>query len=53
MASNVTPDSLRQSRFRAAFRGFDPAEVEAVLEAAAAKLEALDAERRKLQHKLA
>ncbi|MFZ0012644.1 MAG: DivIVA domain-containing protein [Acidimicrobiia bacterium] len=53
MASNVTPDSLRQSRFRTAFRGFDPSEVQAVLEAAAAKLEALDAERRKLQNKLA
>ena len=48
----MTPDFLRQSEFRTSFRGLDPAEVRATLEAAALKLEQLDAERRKLQSKL-
>jgi len=52
MAPDMTPDFLRQSEFRSSFRGFDPAEVRATLEAAALKLEQLDAQRRKLQSKL-
>jgi DivIVA domain-containing protein len=52
MASNVTPASLRQQQFRTAFRGFEPAEVRAVLEEAARRLEALDTERRKLQSRI-
>lgn len=49
MASDVTPASLRHQQFRTAFRGFEPGEVKAVLEAAARRLEAIDTERRKLQ----
>lgn len=52
MAPDITPDFLRQSEFRSSFRGLDPAEVRATLEAAALKLEQLDDQRRKLQSKL-
>ncbi|HEX6219460.1 MAG TPA: DivIVA domain-containing protein [Acidimicrobiia bacterium] len=52
MAREITPDFLRQSEFRSSFRGLDPAEVRATLEAAALKLEQLDAERRNLKSKL-
>ncbi|MGD2042619.1 MAG: DivIVA domain-containing protein [Acidimicrobiia bacterium] len=52
MAPDVTPDALRQAQFRTAFRGLDPAEVESMLRAAAARLEELDAERRKLAAQL-
>lgn len=48
MAPEVTPDSLRHASFRTSFRGYDPAEVEALLHAAAVKLEQIDAERRRL-----
>ena len=52
MAPDVTPAGLRSAVFRTAFRGFDPAEVESLLNAAALKLEQLDTERKKLQAKL-
>lgn len=52
MAPDVTPDALRQANFRSAFRGHDPAEVDALLHAVAEKLEQMDAERRKLEAKL-
>lgn len=52
MAPDITPDLLRHSEFRSSFRGLDPAEVRATLEAAALKLEQLDAQRKKLQSKL-
>lgn len=52
MASDVTPDRLRQASFRSAFRGHDPAEVEALLEAAAVKLDQIEGERRKLASRL-
>jgi DivIVA domain-containing protein len=53
MASELTPDGLRQARFRSAFRGLDPAEVESTLDAVAARLEQLEAEKAKLEEKLA
>lgn len=52
MAPDITPDFLRRSEFRSSFRGLDPAEVRATLEAAALKLEQLDAQRKQLQSKL-
>lgn len=52
MAPDVTPDALRQAQFRTAFRGFDPAEVDAMLQAAARRLEEIDAERRQLATQL-
>jgi DivIVA domain-containing protein len=52
MASEITPDALRQAQFRVAFRGFDPAEVQSMLAEVAARLEALEAERQKLKTKL-
>lgn len=53
MASELTPDGLRQAQFRSAFRGFHPAEVESILHAAAQRLEQLEAERAQLEKKLA
>ncbi|MGD2060406.1 MAG: DivIVA domain-containing protein [Acidimicrobiia bacterium] len=52
MAPDVTPDALRQAEFRTSFRGYDPAEVETMLRAAAARLEEIDAERRRLVERL-
>ncbi len=52
MAPDVTPDALRQAQFRTSFRGYDPAEVEKMLRAAAARLEEIDAERRRLVERL-
>ena len=52
MAPDVTPAGLRSAVFRTAFRGFDPTEVESLLQAAALKLEQIDTERKKLQAKL-
>jgi len=53
MASELTPDGLRQAQFRSAFRGFHPAEVESILHAAAQRLEQLETERALLEKKLA
>ena len=52
MAPDLTPDTLRQAQFRTAFRGSDPAEVEALLRAAALRLEEIEAERRELAAQL-
>jgi DivIVA domain-containing protein len=53
MDSELTPDGLRQARFRSAFRGLDPSEVETTLNAVAGRLEQLEAEKAKLEKDLA
>jgi DivIVA domain-containing protein len=52
MAPELTPTELRHARFRSAFRGLDPSEVESTLNAVAAKLEQLEAEKAELENKL-
>lgn len=52
MSPEITPDYLRNAEFRTSFRGLDPAQVAEVLSAAAARLEQMDVERRKLAARL-
>lgn len=49
MAPEITPDEIRNAEFRSTLRGFDRSEVEAVLQAAAARLELLEEEAEKLR----
>jgi DivIVA domain-containing protein len=53
MAREVSPNEIRNAEFRTTFRGFDRAEVEEMLDAVAGRIEALEAESKKLQAKLA
>ena len=48
MAFDITPRDIREARFRTVLRGLDRAEVEAMLETVAGRLEHLEAERQKL-----
>lgn len=52
MAPDLTPDGLRESRFRTTFRGVDPVEVESTLHAVADEIERLEAAKAKLESQL-
>lgn len=52
MAPELTPDSLRNARFRTALRGADQSEVKDLLEAAAAQIEALQEQKDRLASRL-
>lgn len=49
MAPEISPDEIRNAEFRTTLRGLDRSEVEAVLQAAAARLEQLEDEAEKLR----
>lgn len=49
MAPEISPDEIRNAEFRTTLRGLDRSEVEAVLEAAATRLEQLEEEADKLR----
>lgn len=49
MAPEISPDEIRNAEFRTTLRGLDRSEVEAVLQAAAARLEHLEEEAEKLR----
>lgn len=53
MAREVSPNEIRNAEFRTTFRGLDRAEVGEMLDAVAGRVEALEAESKKLQAKLA
>jgi len=48
MSSETTPESIRGARFRNALRGIDRAEVEALLDVVASRIEDLEAEKQRL-----
>jgi DivIVA domain-containing protein len=52
MADELTAEEIRQAVFRTTLRGLDRGEVEAVLQAAANRIETLEAEHRRLTHQL-
>ena len=52
MASDLTPESVRQVQFRTTLRGLDRGEVELFLDSVATRLEALEEAREKLAAKL-
>lgn len=53
MASEVTPNEIRNAEFRTTLRGLDRSEVETVLQAAAGRIEELEREVEKLQARAA
>ena len=53
MAREVSPNEIRNAEFRTTFRGLDRAEVGEMLDVVAGRIEALQAESKKLQAKLA
>jgi DivIVA domain-containing protein len=53
MGPDLTPNEIRNAVFRTTLRGLDRLEVEALLDAVAARIEALDAEREKLKARVA
>lgn len=53
MAPQITSDEIRNAEFRTTLRGLDRSEVEAVLQAAAARLEQLEEEAEKLRARAA
>jgi DivIVA domain-containing protein len=52
MASDITPEQIRQTRFRNVFRGLDPVEVAAYMDQVAAEVEAMRDEQQRLMARL-